>query len=166
MDSLGLTFVSRNGNDGDTETGSDQPFHSGDLGGFEHDVGVDAVVCQQLVGELSQARLLAERDEWLARRRRQPHRRAAREPVSVRDGKAQLIDIQPAPNETSRLRTRCGDGDIGLAVDYPQGDVVCGPLKEIEADCGSRLAKAPQLFGYVPIRRQCRKASRTRPVSG
>ena len=101
--SLGLTSVARNGNDGDTETGSDQPFHRGDLGGLEHDVGVDVVVRQQLVGELSQSRLLAERDERLARRRRQPHLRAAREPVSVRDGKAQLIDIQPAPDEAGRL---------------------------------------------------------------
>ena len=94
------------------------------------------VVGQQLVGQLSQSRLLAERDERLARCSRQSHPDTAGQPVTERNGEAQLIDIESAPDDAARLGTRGGDREVGLAVEHPPGDLVRWALVQIEADPG------------------------------
>ncbi len=76
---------------------------------------------------------------------------------SERNGEAQLIDIEPAPDEAARLGARGGDREIGLTVEYPPRDLVRRALEQIETDPGRRLAKASQLLGHIPIRQGMEK---------
>ena len=119
MNGLGVTAVARNGNDGDAESGRDQPFHRRDLGGLEDDVRVDVLLRPEFVGELPQAELVAKCDERLLGRRGQPHPGSAGRAGARAERPGRAVRHTAGAKQARPLGTRRGDGDVGLAVTAP-----------------------------------------------
>src|SRR4029453_7361776 len=60
VNDFGFVSNARHRYDGDAESRGDEALDRGDLGDLEHDVGVDAVLSPQFIGELPQTGLAAE----------------------------------------------------------------------------------------------------------
>jgi hypothetical protein len=65
VNDFGFVGIARHGHDGDAESRGDKAFYRGNLGGLENDVGVDAVLGPQFIGELPQTGLGSKRNERL-----------------------------------------------------------------------------------------------------
>ncbi len=153
MDRLGLTTtLARDRDHGDAETGGDQTLHRRNLGRLEHDVRVEIILGAEVVGELSQAVLLGQRNEGLSRRRGQSQPGSRGQPMTGRDGQAQAFDIESKPDEAGPVGPWGGDRQVGLTVEHSLRDLMRRPLEQLEADPRHGVAESSKLFRYIPTR--------------